>query len=281
MTDQSPTGQLTDLLHDHFIAPKDRLSPAGAGAIYLTEVTAPGGTRRADAVHIGLWQSRGAGRIDVCELKTSRGDWLKELREPKKAEAWWPYCHRFWLVVPHEGIVKDGELPDGWGLMMPSSRGRRFRVLVKAKDRAPEDFKLTIPLLVTLLKNTETTRTNALQQLRTDMSRQAYQREQELTRAREARSLNPRTQKRLELLSLVESALGCQLDNETWTDRLSAPDAAAVLRNFVAGQKALAESRKEMERRIREFERIKESAVRATADLRAALTTTDAMERTA
>lgn len=67
------THQLNDLLHAHFIRPEDRLNAAGAGALYLTEVTAPGGTRRADAVHIGLWQSRGAGGgADTCTADAGR-----------------------------------------------------------------------------------------------------------------------------------------------------------------------------------------------------------------
>ncbi|MFI0718894.1 hypothetical protein [Streptomyces sp. NPDC021224] len=269
MTEKSPTGQLNELLHAHFIAPQDRLAPAGAGAIYLTEVTAPGGTRRADAVHIGLWQSRGAGRIDVCELKTSRSDFLRELNDPAKAEAWWPYCTAFWLVVPHVSIAGPNDLPPGWGLMVPTGRGRRFKTVVKPAERTP---LIDVPLLVTLLKNTETVRTNALQRLRGEMTHQAYQREQELLRDRDARAMGPSVKKRLDLLAHLEAVLGSRLDTETWMDRLSAPDAAHALRDFVAGQKALTESRKEMERRIRELERIKESVTRAADDLRAALT---------
>lgn len=269
VTEKSPTGQLNDLLHAHFIAPQDRLAPAGAGAIYLTEVTAPGGNRRADAVHIGLWQSRGAGRIDVCELKTSRSDFLREMKDPAKAEAWWPYSTAFWLVVPHVSIAGPDDLPPGWGLMVPTGRGRRFKTVVKPAERTP---LIDVPLLVTLLKNTETVRTNALQALRTDMATQAYRREQELLRDRDTRTMGPAAKKRLDLLTQLEDVLGERLDTETWMNRLSATDAAHALRNFVAGQKALTESRKEMEHRIREFERIKESAARSAADLRAALT---------
>lgn len=46
---------------------------------------------------------------------------------------------------------------------MPSSRGRRFKEVVKPADREP---RLTVGLLLTPLKNTETTRANALQQHR-------------------------------------------------------------------------------------------------------------------
>lgn len=110
---KGPTRQLEEALHAHFIRPEDQLSPAGAGAIYLTEVTAPGSSRRADVVHVGLWQNRGAGRIDVCELKTSRPDFLRELADPAKAEAWWPYSSTFSLVVPHLSVAGPADLPEG------------------------------------------------------------------------------------------------------------------------------------------------------------------------
>ncbi|QTV79468.1 hypothetical protein [Microbacterium sp. NIBRBAC000506063] len=48
------------------------------------------------------------------EVKVSRADWLTELRDPEKAEAWARYCHYFWLVVADKTIVHD-DLPDGWG----------------------------------------------------------------------------------------------------------------------------------------------------------------------
>jgi hypothetical protein len=247
------TTELNERLHQHFISEKDQLDPAGAGAVYLTEVTAPGHSgRRADAVHVGLWSSRGAGTIEVCELKISRGDWLKELREPKKAEAWWPYCHRFWLVVPHEGIVKDGELPDGWGLMMPSSRGRRFMVLVKAKDRAPEDFKLTIPLLVTLLKNTETTRTNALQKLERELRQKFYEQEQQTRRQRGV--FSDKDRRRLELLDRLEKALGMELADYPWRDQLEPEGAAEVLLGLAKGKAALDKARDQAGSVVRELD---------------------------
>ena len=59
------TQDLLEALTNHFIKPDD----TWAGAVCLTEVTAPNTNRRADLVHIGLWASRGAGGVDVCELK--------------------------------------------------------------------------------------------------------------------------------------------------------------------------------------------------------------------
>lgn len=245
------TRELEEALHAHFIKPEDRLSEAGAGAVYLTEVTAPNTNRRADAVYLGLWQSRGAGDIDVCELKTSRSDFRRELEQPAKAEAWWPYCTRFWIVSPGEDVTPPEELPPGWGLMVPKPRARRFRVVVKPAEREP---KLTMPLLLTLLKDTETTRVNALRQQRYKLQEEHYSAMQQLRRELAAAS-DPEVRKRLERLDDLEAAMGMPLDFETWYGSISPMDAAAGLREFMQGRAALAEVKRDMQYRAAELER--------------------------
>lgn len=71
--------------------------------------------RHADAVAMNLWPSRGLA-IHGFEFKVYRNDWLRELQNPAKAEPVAQYCDYWWLVTG-PGIVKDGELPDTWGLM--------------------------------------------------------------------------------------------------------------------------------------------------------------------
>lgn len=56
------------------------------------------------------------------EVKVSRSDWLTELKNPAKADAWRLHCHRWYLAVPDPAIVKD-DLPEGWGLMLPDGKG--------------------------------------------------------------------------------------------------------------------------------------------------------------
>lgn len=84
----------------------------------LLEEVAPkngGGTRMADAVAVNMWASRGYA-IHGFEIKVSRSDWLRELKQPEKAEAVYSYCDYWWIVAP-KNIVKDGELPPTWGLL--------------------------------------------------------------------------------------------------------------------------------------------------------------------
>lgn len=252
--------ELDELLNRHFIADKDQLSIQGAGAVYLTEVTSPGGTRRADAVHVGLWSSRGAGRIDVCELKVSRGDWLRELEKPEKAEAWWPYCNAFWLVVPTADIVQDGELPKGWGLMTPGGRGRRFKVLVQPEER---EAKITTGLLITLLKNTETTRTNALQRQDRELRQKFYEQEQQTRRQRGI--FSEKDKRRLELMDRLEAALGVELSDYAWDDKLSPEGAADALKELAQGRAALDKAKDRAESAVRELDRAARGA-QETAD---------------
>lgn len=264
------TAELNELLHAHFIKPEDRLSSAGAGAIYLTEVTSPDGGRRADAVHVGLWQSRGAGRIDVCELKTSRADFRRELDQPAKAEAWWPYSTTFSIVSPGEHITPPEELPPGWGLVVPKANSRRFRMVVKAAEREP---KLTIGLLMTLLKCTETTRTSDLSHQANQFYVQRQEQEQRLRRELGSAAASPRTRERLKLLDRIEEVMGVKLDTETWMSRLGPDDAAQALKGFAVGQIALASARQQMERRAQEFERIASNVTEEARALRKALRT--------
>jgi hypothetical protein len=78
---------------------------------------------------MSLWPSRGL-LLSAFEVKCSRSDWLRELKDPSKAEAFQRYVDFFYLVVSDEKIVAPGELPVTWGLMAP--RGGGLGVVVEA-----------------------------------------------------------------------------------------------------------------------------------------------------
>jgi len=75
------------------------------------------------------------------EVKVSRSDWLAELRDPTKADAWRRYCDRWWLVAPRD-VVRD-DLPVGWGHLAPDSQGR-LRVVVQAPLLTPEPMPVHV-----------------------------------------------------------------------------------------------------------------------------------------
>jgi hypothetical protein len=69
----------------------------------------------ADAVAMNLYPSRGL-EINGFEVKNYRSDWLRELKDPAKAEPVFKFCDRWWIVA-EKGLVKPGELPIVWGLI--------------------------------------------------------------------------------------------------------------------------------------------------------------------
>lgn len=259
------TAQLLEQLHAHYIKPEDRLSQAGAGAVFLTEVTAPNSTRRADAVYLGLWQSRGAGEIDVCELKTSRSDWRRELDNPAKAEAWWPYSTRFWVVAPSTDVVPAEEVPDGWGLMVPGTRGRRFKTIVKPAVREPQ---LTMALLLTLLKNTETTRTNAIKNLGYQLQQEHHKREQQLRREL-ATTADPKTKQRLEALAELEKNLGFEIGTLSWRKQIEPALAGRAMADYIRDEAARQNATEDLDYQAKSLERLAERLTEAAAELRA------------
>ncbi|WP_439030247.1 hypothetical protein [Gordonia terrae] len=80
-----------------------------------------GRLRTADALAIDTWISKGM-ELHGFEVKCSRSDWLAELKQPEKSEAFRRICDRWWLVTSDPAIVKPGELPDGWGHMSMVTR---------------------------------------------------------------------------------------------------------------------------------------------------------------
>jgi hypothetical protein len=143
-----------------------------------------------------------------------------------KADAWWPYCSRWWIVAP-PGIVQDGELPDGWGLMEPQARGRRFAIRTQAAAKEP---RLTVSLVAELLRQADNERLRAVQNLaakhRDDLCRQA----ETIRAAQDRTALDPSMRKRIELLDRLEAEIGMKLDEFGWRPGLlSPPELAAAL----------------------------------------------------
>lgn len=105
-----------------------------------------GATRSADVFMIGLWPSRGC-LIEGMEIKVSRSDWLQELKKPQKAEAFVPYCDKWWVVVGSKDIVKPAELPPNWGLMVAGGRGLSVVTDAPRLESKPLDKSLLAALL--------------------------------------------------------------------------------------------------------------------------------------
>jgi hypothetical protein len=71
-------------------------------------------SRSADYIAVNLYPSRGLA-MNGIELKRHRGDWLNELKNPKKAENIFQYCDYFWLLTTDDKVAKIEEIPKSWG----------------------------------------------------------------------------------------------------------------------------------------------------------------------
>lgn len=82
---------------------------------------------RADAIAMDLWPSKGLELIGF-ELKTSRQDWLNELKNPMKCDPIKQFCDRWYVVYDNQNIVRDwkDKIPEDWGLMYLDIMGKFF-----------------------------------------------------------------------------------------------------------------------------------------------------------
>jgi hypothetical protein len=104
--------------------------PAWALLREVANATGGRARRRADAVAISCWPSRGL-QVHGVEIKVSRSDWLRELTDPAKSEPVQRYCDRWWVVAPR-GVVDLDELPSTWGLLLLQKGGN-----LRAEREAP------------------------------------------------------------------------------------------------------------------------------------------------
>jgi len=120
---------------------RDRLAEKYSGWqwVFLNELRSSNGfafsVRSADAIAINLYPSHGC-EMHGFEIKVSRSDFLKELKDPDKSDIFKQYCDRWFLVVGDSSIVKPGELPAGWGLIVP--RGDSLMIKIGANKLEPE-----------------------------------------------------------------------------------------------------------------------------------------------
>lgn len=94
--------------------------------------------RYADAISMDLYPSKGL-LINGFEFKLTRQDLMNDLKNPSKHEEIAKHCNFWWLVVGGAQIIKDWELPEKWGLMVP--RGKQLII----KKHAPLQHVEVIP----------------------------------------------------------------------------------------------------------------------------------------
>lgn len=125
------TGELTHMVINKFGASNG--AALNSKYIALTQVASStgGANNIADVMILGAWHSSG-NELDGFEVKVSRADWLNEVKSPNKSTPSKQYCDHWWLVIADESMVKEGELPDDWGMMV-ADRG-----ILKIVKKAPK-----------------------------------------------------------------------------------------------------------------------------------------------
>lgn len=122
------TGEVMAVLRERYCAPEfsffEEVGDSGSGSrVY------------ADGVAINMWASRGYA-ITGFEVKASRSDWLRELKQPEKAEPILTKCDYWYLVAPDEVYLPD-EVPVSWGILsFKDGKLREKRKAPKLEPRA-------------------------------------------------------------------------------------------------------------------------------------------------
>ncbi|MGW8565686.1 hypothetical protein [Isoptericola sp. NPDC055881] len=282
-SDRAITADLMTRLRRHYIKPGAPLP----GGVFLPEVGWNGGTHptRCDALYVGFTGT--SGRMLVGhEVKASRSDWLNELNKPGKADAWADQCHEWWLVtVP--GVVQEGELPDGWGLMVPGRSKTRMQVVTAARRHA--DRTPSWAATRSIIARQDTLRADAIRDEVEAARQKIYAANDEHIQAAVARRLQvvPDVAALQAELDLIHQALGVGqvvtthsddgYEQQSWAGEratdLDLADVAALLRDHadlagarraLAGRYALHEF-DVLRRVVKEIERVRDGILAATA----------------
>jgi hypothetical protein len=133
---------LFGLLKKRYPAPSWALIPQVANG------TGSNARRWADAIALSCWPSMGL-ELHGFEIKTYRGDWLRELGNGEKSQAVWKFCDRWWILAANDAVVLPGELPKTWGLIVP--KGQKLHTVVAAPVLKPKP--LTKTFVASILRN--------------------------------------------------------------------------------------------------------------------------------
>jgi hypothetical protein len=129
------------------------LYPAREYALLPQVANGTGGraTRHCDALALSLWPSRGL-HLSGFEMKSHRSDWLREIKNPAKADEIAKFCNFWWIVVP-SGIVKLDELPEPWGLLVWDEKKEALNKVKAAKWR--EAVAMDMPFMAAALRKAQ------------------------------------------------------------------------------------------------------------------------------
>lgn len=132
-------------------------------------------SRRCDAIAIGMWKRSGY-LIHGFEVKVSRSDWLREVKDTTKADPFIPHVDRWWLVTGDIDIARPAEIPEYWGWMNASKTGLRVQRPPKPLNTEPHADTIARAWAYALIQRAEKRSTDQLERHRAEIEKQVTQR---------------------------------------------------------------------------------------------------------
>jgi len=161
-----------------------------------------GKSRSADGIACSIWPSRGH-YLTGFEIKVSRGDWLKEMKTPAKADSFFKRCGYWYLVTMADAVIaKPEEIPKPWGHIHIT--GDKPKVMKKAPFN--ELAKELDGFMICLLRR--------MQDQIPRMAREIREHDSEKEMQRLRQSLSEEVRKNCQLLREVEEARKNQIRSE-------------------------------------------------------------------
>jgi hypothetical protein len=112
---------------------KMRYAPPRSAIVFeVAKGTGSHAHRHIDAVAMDLWPSSGF-HLHGFEIKVSRSDWTREIKDPMKAEELAAFLDQMWVVAP-AGIVPIDTLPPKWGLLEVNPETRAMLTVREAQS---------------------------------------------------------------------------------------------------------------------------------------------------
>lgn len=167
--------------------------------------------RVCDVLICACWPSDGL-TLSGIEVKVTRSDWLRELKSPRKAEAFAQHCHQWWVAAGSADVVQLEELPPGWGLLVPTKGGDLRAVRTPQQNNPlPPDHSFLASLLRSATQQQVGAKiTAAVVEARKEERGQAVH---------DRRHLQERCEKLQEMVAEFEKRSGLRLSEWNWGDQ--------------------------------------------------------------
>lgn len=206
--------------------------------------------RTADGISMGFWPSRGL-LVEGYEYKCQRGDWLKELKSPAKADGFYARCDLWWLVTSDDKIAKLEEIPEGWGWC--AMKKSRLAILKKAtRNQNPTfDRNFLAGLLRSATRGDKKRDAEELRSLRHEgwMEGDKFGRQQ---MEKECNHHKERAEQAEKILNELEQNLGVRIAHKRfgYGRALAAEDVGRILKDIMNGKYTLEEGYVQNVRRV-------------------------------